>query len=112
MVEIFMLEDFDTGEQKMAFITRDEVLVKYLRALTLLKTRKALETRKVLTEIAHEAPVLSYFLAETYFQEHDFSNATTIYEEFLNKNEGSAYIKDSHLKIGISAFYQNNISKF
>lgn len=112
MIEIFMLEDFTAGQMRMKSISQNGVLVGYIRALTHLKTHRALEAREILKSISHKAPVLEYFLAETYFQELSFEQASYHFRSFLSRNEGTAYIKDAHLKLGIAAFYQNNLETF
>ena len=112
MAEIFLLEDFDKGSIRISSITSSALLIQYVKALTYLKTHQAKEARIILNEIHEEAPVILYFLAETFFQEHDFESSSQLYKQFLNENEGTAYIKDAHLKMGISAFYQNDLETF
>ena len=108
MTEIFLLEDFQTGKARIDSLSNPSILSKYVQALTDLKTHNALKARNALIEIFEHAPVLEYFLAETYFQEQDFDKAKRHYRQFLKRNEGTAYIKDAHLKLSISSFYTND----
>ena len=112
MTEIFLLEEFKSGQRRITETQENYVLVKYIKSLSYLKTNEALKARELLSKIYTKAPVLEYFLAETYFQEERYQESNEHFKSFLKKNEGTAYLKDAHLKIGIAEFYLNNTEEF
>lgn len=110
MIQAFLLEDFSKAIAKVSQNAAFEKtpLVRYVSALVQFKAHNALQARMLLETSTKRLPVHDYLTAESYFQSQDYTKAINFYQEFINRTEGSTYIKDAYLKIALSYLFTDD----
>lgn len=102
MVQTYLLEDFNEATRILPDSYKGASLINYVKALVYLKAHNASEARTLLATEIQKVPFYNYLIAETYFQEGDYSEAIRFYKKFLNQFHGTSYLKDTYLKLAMS----------
>ena len=103
MIQAYLLEDFSNSvEQISQNHYQGAALSYYVQVLVLLKAHQSLKARNLLVKSPSKFPFHEYLLAETYFQEGKYTQATNAYQAYLNTLQGTTYLKDTYLKLAIS----------
>ncbi len=77
-------------------------LARYFQGIILSKSHRANEARHLWMSEELQIPHVNYLVAETYFQEGNYTDAIDHYQQFIEAFEGNSYKKDAFLKIALS----------
>lgn len=103
MVNVYLLEDFDTALD----LVSDEKfeinpLNDYVKSLVYLKAHHSIKARYTLQRSSRKLPIHDYFIAETFFQSGEYEIAINHYQKFIGSYKGVSYVKDAFLKISMA----------
>ncbi len=113
MANVYLLEDFD---EAIKLISDDAVgnepLSEYVKSLIYLKSHQASKAQKSLFNSSKKLPIHDYLIAETFFQAGEYAKAIVHYQDFIQANRGTSYMKDAYLKLGMSNGFLGNVKAY
>lgn len=113
MVYSHLLEETEQAPNYIALHQLSESpLAKYFQGIIFQKSHQAEMARSLWLSSSAKVPFSIYLIGESYFQEGNYTEAISYFEQFLNAFPGESYKKDALLKIALSHKFTGNQAEF